>query len=120
MTKQTDPTWLKDPEVLDALGIEAAIEPDEDEDDDDMTYRILKFGVENEVAGDILEALTDKGYSAAELIPGLILAAVSLAAKTTDESRCLDEMSDLLDEGFADTTDDAPVFVEALLDEEPS
>ena len=92
--------WIKDSELAELLDLEPSVSDEDYGDDEAPVYHQLKFGLENEVAGEVLSSLGDLGYAPGELIPGLILAALTLAGSTKDEEQALDEIADLVSDGF--------------------
>jgi hypothetical protein len=61
--------------------------------------RILDRGEDVAVAGVVIDAADEAGYTAEEIIPGLVLAIYLLARKVPDTEGALDEAANLLADG---------------------
>lgn len=91
--------FMEDDELRELLEIPEESEYEEGNDDVPQ-FGALQFGRETEIGMDLIETLAETGYDPEELIPGLILAAMTLADRAKDPNGCIDDMIDLLTEGF--------------------
>lgn len=60
--------------------------------------KLLDRTHEEEVAQEVQDNLLDEGYSAEEIIPGLVLAIEELSLMTDDPNQALDEAANILAE----------------------
>lgn len=64
--------------------------------------KIIDRTHEDDISSSVIETLTELGYSAEELLSGVVIATIKLCQRTINPPQAADEFVDLLGEGLVD------------------